>query len=95
MVDADGRARDALGRHVPHRLSWITLARGVPGLLEQFRPVPVGYWHLEEGGAVVTCPCGHVPSVTVDSVRCKCGRIYLFAQTVYVANSPVRAAART
>jgi hypothetical protein len=90
VVDAYGREHDRLGRIVPHRVSWMTLGRAIPGLLERFRPIPADYYEDLDDRALVHCPCGEEVSVrTGESEQCQCERIYLFAGRAHVANSPI------
>lgn len=98
--DADGRARDYLGRIIPSRVNWLKLIRAVPQLVagpeRAFRrTVPQSFWTLDtddEGAAValVSCPCGETPEVPISRVvECQCERFYFaLVSRVLVANSP-------
>lgn len=90
VVDADGRERDQLGRQVPHRMNMVILGRAIPGLLERYHvKVPAHYWEADDNGAAIRCPCGANPyAPECQSVACACGRFYLYAGEVRVANSP-------
>lgn len=80
----------------PHPFSFLTFARAVPGLIEQFGVmVPGEFWNEDEldGArvAVVACPCGGEPPVVpFNSVLgCACERIFAFTgRNVRVANGP-------
>lgn len=90
VVDADGRELDMLGRQVPHRMNMVILGRAIPGLLGRFdRKVPAHYWQRGMDEASISCPCGANPCVAEGQIaRCPCERFYLFADDVWVANSP-------
>lgn len=75
----------------PHRLSYLTFARAVPGLLGQFEDiVPGEYWQEDSGEALVACPCGETPAIPFNAIcGCQCERIFAFTgRDVRVANSP-------
>lgn len=76
-------------RTAPRRLDWKVLLTAVPGLAGQFKEVPEEYRTCFGSEAVVKCPCGNLPGIPRDQTeRCRCGRFYLYAVTVFVANSP-------
>lgn len=71
-----------LAEQLPHELppsSWLS---AVPGLVDQFRFVPEGFYELGEK-AQLTCPCGlashYVPPARF--VPCPCGRLYLLLRS--------------
>lgn len=100
LLERDVRAREELAhlerdrqldliRTAPKPLGWAMLLRAVPGLAGQLRPIPDEYARSERDGAEVKCPCGAYPFVRRDqSEQCQCGRIYLNAGSIFVANSP-------
>jgi hypothetical protein len=90
---------DVLGRKVPKPLGSLgilsaAIACGMPAP----KPVPGEFWALDlnDDGyscAVVSCPCGHTPSVEVGTLEeCECERYFFFAgESVQAFNSPQRA----
>lgn len=86
----DGYVRRRLDDR-PHQYSYLTFARAVPGLLEQFTTtVPGDFWNEDSGEAIIACPCGGTPAVPFNSVRgCDCERVFAYTgREVRVANSP-------
>jgi hypothetical protein len=66
-----------------HGLRSSSLLGAVPGLAEQFKPVPEDYFGWGEDRARITCPCG-AASHTVRPARmlgCPCGRVYLLTKS--------------
>lgn len=94
LVDADGKPRDWLGKVVPHRLSFLSAARSVAGLADQFVEIPAEFWsediEEERRVALVSCPCGETPAAAVGVLEaCACHRYYLYTgKAVRVANRP-------
>jgi hypothetical protein len=83
----------------PRRFDTALFLESVPGLASQFQAIPPEFWTtIASRTAQVSCPCGCTPEVPEGELRqCEgesCERYYLAGKrTVFVANSPTRAAA--
>lgn len=90
------RRRDLLDRQDPRLVfNFATLARTIPGYLDQFTAIPNEFWaaNVTTTGistAIVACPCGQEPVIEAGlTEQCACGRIFFFSgRGVMVANSP-------
>lgn len=74
------------------KLDFLTMARAVPGLAEQFaKKIPSEFWTLDDQTAIVSCPCGETPESEVGvPSSCSCDRIYLYdGEAVRVTYAPL------
>ena len=86
------RALAIAGDPRPRRMTFWTIARSIPGLVDLFDTVvPQNLWALvDDGEAELPCPCGeeiHLPEGR--PVECSCGRFFVFdGDEIRVAFSP-------
>jgi hypothetical protein len=98
VYDTLTRSTDRIGRQNPRLVfNFATLARSIPGYLEQFSRIPDEFWQEDVtfervSFAVIACPCGVEPRVEAGrTLQCTCERVFFFSgQAVMVANSPKR-----
>lgn len=69
--------------HDPRRLDLGLMCRAVPGLaktiIDNSKPVPPEFWTLDDGVAVIACPCDETPEVAEQELQtCECGRRFAF-----------------
>lgn len=80
---------DELGRKVPVKITFLMVARLLPGLAAEFDiEVPGEFFaQVEEAVVEVACPCGGQPRLTTGEVNdCVCGRVFTYTgQRVLVA----------